>query len=359
MTSKVKLPLVTTDIKVTESEVIPGVFQKVHKKESAFSIKGSKHFLPYNLKLKPGQDTYTGKFETWPAHASKNFSETSILQANKKIQKKIPPKPKFLEGLEAYAKRELYLLNCKGEEPNELRLQAFREVFEYLIEDFKTYKPLLAQIKNEYEKNLSFLRQKVLELEPLKSMIVTVNDKCELKIKQLKEAEQYEIKQMLENKVQLLNEIQKLKENDVSLQVQINRLQQELAREYKRYRDEKEMRKMLLTDLNELKSRHEKSMQITHAQSEESIVDGSNKDDYVTLKIALKVCRDDLTKCLNELNTMKADYNDVVPSRNYKKLLDSHEMLTQEAKNFKEGYTKLTQEHQTLIEIHEEVYCKQ
>ena len=46
---------------------------------------------------------------------------------------------------------------------------------------------------------------------------------------------------------------------------------------------------MLLTDLNELKSRHEKSMQITHAQSEESIVDGSNKDDYVTLKIALKV----------------------------------------------------------------------
>ena len=42
MTSKVKLPLVTTDIKVTESEVIPGVFQKVHKKESAFSIKGSK-----------------------------------------------------------------------------------------------------------------------------------------------------------------------------------------------------------------------------------------------------------------------------------------------------------------------------
>ena len=56
---------------------------------------------------------------------------------------------------------------------------------------------------------------------------------------------------------------------------------------------------------------------------------------------------------------MKADYNDVVPSRNYKKLLDSHEMLTQEAKNFKEGYTKLTQEHQTLIEIHEEVYCKQ
>ena len=65
-------------------------------------------------------------------------------------QKKFLPKPKFLEGLEAYAKRELYLLNCKGEEPNELRLQAFREVFDYLIEDFKTYKPLLAQVNKCY-----------------------------------------------------------------------------------------------------------------------------------------------------------------------------------------------------------------
>jgi len=352
MTSELKLPLLNSDIKVTESEVIPGVYQKVHKQESSYSIKGTKHILPQNLSLKPGQDTYTGKFETWPAHSSKNFSQTSILQ-DKKFQKKVLPKPKFLEGLEAYAKRELYLLNCKGEEPNELRLQAFREVFDYLIEDFKTYKPLLAQIKNEYEKNLSFLRQKISELEPLRSMIVTINDKCELKIKQLKEAEQHEIKKILEDKSQLLKEIQNFKENEISLHVQISRLQEELAKEYKRYRDVNEMRKMLLTDLNELKSRHEKSMQITQVQSEDSV--GDTNDDSVTLKIALKVCRDDLTKCLNELNIMKADYNDVVPARNYKQLFDSHEMLSQEAKNFKESYTKLSQEHQTLIELHEEM----
>ena len=67
------------------------------------------------------------------------------------------------------------------------------------------------------------------------------------------------------------------------------------------------------------------------------------------------MCRDDLTKCLNELNIMKADYNDVVPARNYKQLYNSHEMLNQEAKNFKENYTKLSQEHQTLIQLHEEV----
>ena len=47
-------------------------------------------------------------------------------------------------------------------------LQAHREVFEYLIEDFKTYKPLLSAIKNEYEMMFAYQRQQIRELEPLK-----------------------------------------------------------------------------------------------------------------------------------------------------------------------------------------------
>ena len=46
--------------------------------------------------------------------------------------------------------------------------QAHREVFEYLIEDFKTYKPLLSAIKNEYEMMFAYQRQQIRELEPLK-----------------------------------------------------------------------------------------------------------------------------------------------------------------------------------------------
>lgn len=41
-------------------------------------------------------------------------------------------------------------------------------MFEYLIEDFKTYKPLLSGIKNEYEMMLAYQRQVIRELEPLK-----------------------------------------------------------------------------------------------------------------------------------------------------------------------------------------------
>lgn len=41
-------------------------------------------------------------------------------------------------------------------------------MFEYLIEDFKTYKPLLSAIKHEYEMMLINQREKIRELEPLK-----------------------------------------------------------------------------------------------------------------------------------------------------------------------------------------------
>ena len=46
-------------------------------------------------------------------------------------------------------------------------LQAHREVFEYLIEDFRTYKPLLSAVKTEYELYISQLQRRVRELEPL------------------------------------------------------------------------------------------------------------------------------------------------------------------------------------------------
>ena len=40
-------------------------------------------------------------------------------------------------------------------------------MFEYLIEDFKTYKPLLSAIKTEYELYISHLQEKTASLEPL------------------------------------------------------------------------------------------------------------------------------------------------------------------------------------------------
>ena len=51
-------------------------------------------------------------------------------------------------------------------------LQAHREVFDYLIEDFKTYQPLLMKIKNEYEMMLANQNNEIRQLEPMKVCLI-------------------------------------------------------------------------------------------------------------------------------------------------------------------------------------------
>jgi hypothetical protein len=124
-----------------------------------------------------------GKIESWPVHpVAESTSNLSLGQVHRPksvthggkrkpasradAEQKIVPKPKFLEQLEEYLQRELQTLSCPLQGPDLLRLQvitsnfhlnsfhpcskllvlfveAYREVFEYLMEDFKTYKPLL------------------------------------------------------------------------------------------------------------------------------------------------------------------------------------------------------------------------
>lgn len=62
------------------------------------------------------------------------------------------------------------------------RLQAHREVFDYLMEEFSTYKPLLSAIKNEYEMMLSNNRELTRKLEPLKQVLITTTEQCEQRL---------------------------------------------------------------------------------------------------------------------------------------------------------------------------------
>lgn len=138
--------------------------------------------------------------DTWPAHANNSRAVPISVSLTKDKQLKVKdettgktisqaPKPKFLEQLEKYLKKELQALGVTEVGPSELRLQAHREVFEYLIEDFRTYRPLLSAIKNEYEMMLSYQRNVVRQLEPLKQMIVTVSEQCDQKIMAIRDEE--------------------------------------------------------------------------------------------------------------------------------------------------------------------------
>jgi len=56
-----------------------------------------------------------------------------------------------------------------------------------MIDDFKTYKPILAAIKNEYEMMLDYQKSYIKQLEPLEQMLVTVTEQTDEQILRLRE----------------------------------------------------------------------------------------------------------------------------------------------------------------------------
>lgn len=62
----------------------------------------------------------------------------------------------------------------------------------------------------------------------------------------------------------------------------------------------------------------------------------AESEDPVKVKLALKVCREDLTKAQVELNRLHAEYGDVVPRRDWESLDRSHQENVQ-----KVGYQHL------------------
>ncbi|CAK8688954.1 unnamed protein product [Clavelina lepadiformis] len=314
----------------------------------------AKHLLPTEESLRPNQDTNSGEIETWPAYASRSVSDTGLIgkSFNKDlmvVKKSVLPKPKFLSALETYVRKEIVQLDCTDPEPSELRLQAYREVFEYLIEDFKTYQPLLSQIKSEYEKMLSHHRQRIRELEPLKAMLITVSEQCDQKILKIREEERQEILVLRKTKMDLLKYIDNMREKENALQAQVAKLQEELAVEYKKYRNECDMRKLLISDMNDLRHQQE---DLKRAAGQ-GIIDAD--DDPIRLKLALKVAKDDLTRQANELTRIQADYGDVVPRRDFQMLEAKHVELEEKHKQLVSDFQGLKEEHDTLLDVHKQV----
>ena len=84
--------------------------------------------------FQPYQDTQAGGLETWPAHATGQAGNNTsiILTRNKQLvvvndemmgKPQMVPKPRFLDQLDGFLKKELKSLGVNDVEPSELRLQ--------------------------------------------------------------------------------------------------------------------------------------------------------------------------------------------------------------------------------------------
>ena len=89
--------------------------------------------------MQPYIDTKSGEVDTWPAHASGHAipSATLMLSKNKSLilydeestgKPNMIPKPRFLDQLESYLRKELRALGVTEVCANDLRLQVSRDV---------------------------------------------------------------------------------------------------------------------------------------------------------------------------------------------------------------------------------------
>lgn len=84
---------------------------------------------------------------------------------------------------------------------------------------------------------------------------------------------------------QLHETIDELRNKHMSLNEQVSSLEQELASSYERYRDEYDARKLLISDVNELRIRNEELMAARgHVETQDA-----DKEDPVMLRIALRL----------------------------------------------------------------------
>ncbi|XP_057204087.1 translin-associated factor X-interacting protein 1 isoform X2 [Triplophysa rosa] len=266
---------------------------------------------------------------------------------------KIPPtshsersltRPRFLEHLECYLKRELEGLDIHDPKIQQLRLQVYQEVFGYLIDEFKTYKPIFSAIKKEYDITLASQREQIRDLLPLREKLVLVSEQCEKRVLDLMVQERDEIRALKQECQRLQCIIERMNEQQSALQIQVDHLKKDLAIQYELYREERDARKLLI-------------LKISTMHSSQDVEDDDKKEDMeaedpVMVKMALQVCREDLTKAQVELNRLQAEYSDVVSRRDWESLNGFHEETLRKLETFQADFDLMKTEYDTLLEVH-------
>ena len=80
---------------------------------------------------------------------------------------------------------------------NDLRLQAYRTAFDAIMEELKTYRPVLAKIKMAYDASLRDANNTRRELDDTRQALLVISEKCEARLAENKQAQ---VQQVIEAK---------------------------------------------------------------------------------------------------------------------------------------------------------------
>ncbi|KAG7521924.1 hypothetical protein JOB18_009736 [Solea senegalensis] len=253
-------------------------------------------------------------------------------------------KPRLLMYMESYLNKELHSISPQEPKYQELKLQVHRDIFGCYIKEFQTYQPILSAIRKEYENMLAYQQDQIQELEPLRSHLRLVREECERKIQARWGEERAEIGALKREKQQLQRDIEAMRENEKATQTVVEHVQRELSKQYLRYREERDARRLLIGQLSDLTR--------ATVKTETPAGDNAEDKDPVELQLALKVCRVDLTRAQEELSKMKAEYWDVVPRRNWDTLEETHKQTLLQLHTLQADFNQVKSEYDTLLELH-------
>ncbi|CAL8313749.1 unnamed protein product [Boreogadus saida] len=254
-------------------------------------------------------------------------------------------KPRLLEELQEFVRRELHPIQ-EDPQSQDLKLQVYRNAFCRFIEEFRNYQPLLGAIKKEYENALADLQNQIRELKPLQTRVLLVTEECNRKILARWEDGEAQVSALEEDKRLLLKDMEDMREQEERQNAVVSRLQSDLAGQYRQYREEKDSRSLLLLKY---------SMCRCAAEPDEEACDIPAYDedkDPVKLKIALKVCRKDLSDTEGELNKIKSEYWGVVPRQDWDALEEAHKRTLLQLQDVQRDFDQLKSERDTLKEVH-------
>jgi hypothetical protein len=119
-------------------------------------------------------------------------------------------KPRLLMELEQFVEAELAVLGLPGDgnivtasstgagggEPSAARLQVYREAFRHFMDEFRTYKPFLSAVKNEYDSVLDKYARRLHFIPALRARLSTMDAGSKQRVRRAADAHAAEIRRI-------------------------------------------------------------------------------------------------------------------------------------------------------------------
>ncbi|KAJ3195745.1 Translin-associated factor X-interacting protein 1 [Irineochytrium annulatum] len=247
--------------------------------------------------------------------------------------------PRFLLLMRSHIRSEMDTLGALEAEPGDRRrLQVFREAFDFFIREFKTYKPILTEIKNEYETTIKLQRDHIDSLEPLKAKITIAEYEAAREMAKLRSKMLEEISSVTSDKRRLQGERDALHFEIESLKTQLDKTVAELRKNEGAVQSEELARARLKECQDQAEADHKQ-----YADALEK-----KEDEKFAIEKALRKARMDSVAVGNEIVALKFKIRSYVPKADLEEVVAQNGRMVKEVAELKSKVTELNTKIEAL-----------